>query len=127
MAAGKPKFPTPAEIKAQIAEAEERVSQATGRFAQLAFEKIGNPVMDTGPDLAELEDARAELGSLQAALVIAEQLEAEALEETRARLVATQSRNLSKALQELVKHSMAFSAYQQNAASAWRRMTRAGA
>src|SRR5262245_1764349 len=100
MAASKAKLPTPAEITAQITQAEERVSQAERRFAQLAFEKIGNPEVDTGPALAAVEDARAELGSLQAALPIAEQLEAAALEETRARQVEEQSRNLSKALQE---------------------------
>jgi hypothetical protein len=115
------KKPTAAEIRQRIAQAQSRCAAAATGHAQAAFDKLADPTLDTGPALALLEQARAELASLEAALPIAVALEAAALEETRGKLEAEQRRRFERELRELVKIAMQFTAHQTNAVSAFRR------
>jgi hypothetical protein len=119
--------PTIGEIRAKINVATERLRQADARFAQIAFEKLFDPTLDTRPALALLEERREELVTLEAILPVVEREEAEELEATRAKLAEAQGRALGKALKGLLQHSMSFAVHQQNAVSAYRRMCQAGA
>jgi hypothetical protein len=106
-----PKKPaaTVVEIRAQIAAAEAGVCQADAHFGRVAFEQLGDPSIETRPALALLEDARAALASLEAALPIAEQAEGAALEETRAKLAADQRAGLERSLRQMIKEALSYS------------------
>ena len=73
-----------------------------------------------------MDAARRRVEELNLLLAMIERAEAEALAETRARLADEQRKRLERALRDLLKHSMQFSAAYTNAASAFRRMTAAG-
>jgi hypothetical protein len=123
----KPALPTAAEIRAQIVQAEPALNAANAALGEALFAKVVLPDRDVGPEQAAVDAARQHIDQLQAMLPFVERAEAQALAETRARLAEEQRRRLERALRDLLKHSMHFSAHYQNAASAFRRMTAAGA
>ena len=73
-----------------------------------------------------MDAARRRVEELNLLLPLVERAEAEALAETRAKLDEERRKRLSRALRELLKHSLSFSAHYKNAASAFKRMTAAG-
>jgi hypothetical protein len=126
-ASKKPALPTAAEVHAQINEAEQELTAANAALGEALFAKVAVPDRDVGPEHDAVNAARRRIDGLQAGLPLIERAEAQALAETRARLAEEQRKRLERALGALLKHSMYFSVHYQNAASAFRRMSAAGA
>jgi predicted nucleic acid-binding Zn-ribbon protein len=126
MSAKNPSLPTAAEIRAEIDQADQELLAAQAALGEALFTKAGMPDRDVGAEQAAVDAARQRIDQFKAMLPVIERVEAQALAETRAKLAEEQRKRLARALRDLLKHSMSFSAHYQNAASAFRRMTAAG-
>jgi hypothetical protein len=117
---------TAAEIRAQIAAAEQAHLAATLALGEALVVKAALPDRDVSREQAAVGAARQRADQLRAMLPILEKAEAAALEETRARLAAEQRKKLEKELQRLLREALSFATHQANAVSAWKRLVAAG-
>jgi hypothetical protein len=122
----KPTLPTAAELQARLGDAERAFLAATIALGEALVVQQSLPDRDVSPEQDAVDAARRTVDQLKAMLPVIEQKEAAALAGTRAKLGDDQRRRLEKALRDLLKHSMSFSAHFQNAASSFRRMCQAG-
>jgi hypothetical protein len=121
-----PKMPSAAEVRRQIAEAENAVLQEVVRLGEALVIRAVTPDRSVDAEEAELAVARARVEQLKAMLPIVEKIETDAVVAARAKLAEEQRRRLERELRDLAKAAMQFSVYQQNAASAFRRLVKAG-
>jgi hypothetical protein len=123
----KPTLPTAAELQARLGDAERAFLAATIALGEALVVQQSLPDRDVSPEQDAVDAARRTVDQLKAMLPVIEELEAAALAGTRATLADDQRRGLERSLRDLLKHSTAFSIHYQNAASAFKRMTAAGA
>src|SRR5271165_5134802 len=118
---------TSAELKATIAEAERQFLASTLALGEALVVQRAMPDRAIGPEQDAVDAARRRVEQLKVMLPVVEAAEAAALEETRSALDVDRQRQLARAMKDLLRQAMHFSASYSNAASAFRRMAKAGA
>jgi hypothetical protein len=119
------KPPTSQELQERLKEAERVAMSASVALGEALVLQLADG-RDVSPEQAAVQEAGQIVDRLRLILPRIEAAEAEALERTRALLAQEQSRAVAKELPQLVKHALAFSTAYQNAASAFKRMTKSG-
>ena len=121
-----PQAPTVAEVRALLEQAERDHLAAAAALGEALIVQQALPSRDVSFEQGAVEAARLRVEALKVMLPLVEKAEADALAEVRAKLANEQHKRQERALNDLIKQALHFSVSYQNAASAFRRMVKAG-